>query len=224
MKMKVNNFSMNRPLLSSYPVTLSVLLTSRCCFFRSLMCQSHLLHKAHSLETGLSLIQSVMRQSHQLCNAHLLRQASLWSRDSWASLICYLMLICSRQASLWSRVSWVSLICFSMLRRACLWSGVSWVSLICWARLICWRRLILWSGTSDANHPLAEQQTTKHNGLYLLLSVSLTVPPFVEPFSRATIPVTLFLCFNHWILSFGFHKWVVHTTFWLSNVAISFDS
>ena len=40
MRMEVNNFSTNRLLLSSYPVTFSVLLTSCCCFFRSLIYRS----------------------------------------------------------------------------------------------------------------------------------------------------------------------------------------
>ena len=68
----VNNFSTNRVLLSLYPVTLSVLLTSHCCFFRSLMGQSPLLHKGHLLETGHSLVWSLVGQSLLLCKAHLL--------------------------------------------------------------------------------------------------------------------------------------------------------
>ena len=36
------------------------------------MGQSPLLHKAHLLETGLSLIQSLMGQSHLFCMAHFL--------------------------------------------------------------------------------------------------------------------------------------------------------
>ena len=70
MSMEVYNFSTTRLLLSSSPVTLSVLLTS-CCFFRSLMGQSPLLRKAHLLETGLSLIRSLMGQSPLFSKAHL---------------------------------------------------------------------------------------------------------------------------------------------------------
>ena len=42
MRMQVDKFSTNRLLLSSYPVTLSVLLTSCYCFFRSLITQGSL--------------------------------------------------------------------------------------------------------------------------------------------------------------------------------------
>ena len=70
-------------------------------------------------------------------------------------------------------------------------AGVSWVSLTCCAMLICWRRLVLWSEISDANalscNPKpspAGQQTAKHDWLYPFLSVSLTVPPFVERFQQ----------------------------------------
>ena len=72
MRMEVNNFSTNRLLLSLSPVTLSVLLTSCCCFFRSLMGQSPLLRKAHLLKTGFPLIWSFMGQSPLLREAHLL--------------------------------------------------------------------------------------------------------------------------------------------------------
>ena len=52
MRIEVNHFRTNRLLLSSSPVTLSVLLISCCCIFRSLVDQSPLLHKAHLLETS----------------------------------------------------------------------------------------------------------------------------------------------------------------------------
>ena len=58
----------------------------------------------------------------------------------------------------------------------------------------------------------AGQQTAKHDGLYPLLSVSLTMPPFVEGFQQRDDPCHV--CFN--TLAFlSFHT----TSFWLSNVA-----
>ena len=38
------------------------------------------------------------------------------------------------------------------------------------------------------SHKLIALQTAKHDGLYLLLSVSLAVPPFVEPFQQRYNP------------------------------------
>ena len=71
MRMEVNHFSTNRLLLSSSPVTLSVLFTSCCCIFRSLVGQSPLLCEAQLFEAGLSVIRSLVGQSPLLCEAQL---------------------------------------------------------------------------------------------------------------------------------------------------------
>ena len=47
---------------------------------------SLLLLNAHLLETGLSLIWSLMGQSHLLCKAHLLETTVLWSGVHTVSL------------------------------------------------------------------------------------------------------------------------------------------
>ena len=66
----------------------------------------------------------------------------------------------------------------------------------------------------------AGQQTTKHDGLYPLLSVSLTVLPFVERFQQRDDPGRVGFYALAFLSFFGFYKSVVHTTsFWLSNVA-----
>ena len=68
----------------------------------------------------------------------------------------------------------------------------------------------------------AGQQTAKHDGLYPLLSVSLTVPPFVERFQQRDDSCRVgFYALAFFSPSFfGFHKSYIYTTsFWLSNVA-----
>ena len=102
MRMEVNNFSTNRLLLSSYPVPLSVLLTSCCCFFGSLMGQSPLLLKAHLLKTGLSdpeshgSVSSVVQGSF----AGDRPPSDPESHGSFRlSLICCMRLTCLRRAS-----------------------------------------------------------------------------------------------------------------------------
>ena len=109
-------------------------------------------------------------------------------------------------------------------------SGLFWCSLYCDQAHPNSRRLILWSGVSDANHPLLWPKTLScwaadreaQWGLSgLLLSVLLTVPPFVERFQQHDDPCRIgfyALAFISFVLQF--HKWVVHTTsFWFSNVA-----
>ena len=68
-----------------------------------------------------------------------------------------------------------------------------------------WSLESLVSGVFDANHQLNSptgQQIAKHNGLYPLLSVSLTVPPFVERFQQRDDP-----CHGFYTLAFlSFHK------------------
>ena len=67
----------------------------------------------------------------------------------------------------------------------------------------------------------AGQQTAKHDGLYPLLSISLTVPPSVERFQQCDDPCRIgfyalaFLSF----FSDSISESYVYTSFWLSNVA-----
>ena len=126
---------MNRLLLSSYPVTLSVLLTSP------------LLHKAHLLEMGLSLIRSLTGQSQLLLNAHLLETGLSLIRSLMGSILSVAQGLFTGDNS---------------------FSGLESLTLIA---LCCNPKL-----SPDG------QQTAKHDGLYPLLSVSLTLPPFVEGF------------------------------------------
>ena len=115
-------------------------------------------------------------------------------------------------------------------------SGLFWCSLYCTQARPNLRWLVLWSGVSNTIIALScspklsptGEQTAKHDGLYPLLSVSLTVPPFVERFLQHNNPCRIGF-YPLAFLSFEFHKWVVHTNFRVSNVAspaslaISFD-
>ena len=112
----------------------------------------------------------------------------------------------SEFSQLWSMESGLFDVVFIMLRptRDDLFSGLESLTLIA---LLC-----------DPKLNPAGQQTTKHDGLYSLLSVLLTMPPIVERFQQCDDPY----CIGFYALAFlfvGFHEWVVHTSFWLSNVA-----
>ena len=50
------------------------------------------------------------------------------------------------------------------------------------------------------------QQTAKHYGLYPLLSISLTVPPFVEHFQQRNGPCRVGFYALAFLSFFGFHK------------------
>ena len=133
---------------------------------------------------GLSLIQSLMGQSHLLCEAHLLDTGLSLTGVLWVSLISCTMLICSRQASLW-----VSLICCA---RSFVgdnsFSGLESLTLIA---LSCNPKL-----------SLVGQQTAKHDGLYPLLSVSLTVASLCWVLSAARRSLLRwFLCLSLSLLS-----------------------
>ena len=131
---------------------------------RSLMGQSHLLCNAYLLEMGLSQIRSLMGQSHMLCNAHLIETGISLIRSlrgqSHLLLIAHLFetalsLIQSLMHGLVSSVvqgPFAGDDSFSDLE------SLTLIALSCNPKL---------SPTG--------QHTAKHNGLYPLLSVSLTV-------------------------------------------------
>ena len=129
----------------------------------------------------------------------------------------------SEFSQLWSTESgllWCNLYCHHFFWALELWYGASalFITSSPGSFPLSARGSLLSEGYLIESHKLILLQTRSMMGSISLLSISLTVPPFVERFQHRDDPCRVgFYALP--FLSFGFYKCVVHTSFWLSNIA-----